>query len=294
MADVRVQQPVKIVDPVNNAQEAQVTADGELEVIVPTSVTPGTGAAHLGKAEDAAHSSGDTGVMALAIRDDTLAPFSGTEGDYEPLHTNALGALYVGDDGSFDVDTIKTSVVPGVGATHLGKAEDAAHTTGDTGVMALAVRQDTATALAGTDGDYIPLIVDSAGRLHVTDPNAGAGTPTNPVRTLDSAAAVAAGSEDITIQTADLGGTTKKLTGVDITASVAWKGKIQSVSDGTPTDLVVLFGDSGESVQWRPPHKNYMSVTFGANAGFDGFRCAMTNMDTSEAADLYATFYYED
>lgn len=56
-------------------------------------------------------------------------------------------------------------VVPGTGATALGKAEDAGHTSGDTGVMALAVRQDSAAALAGTDADYQPLITDAQGRL---------------------------------------------------------------------------------------------------------------------------------
>lgn len=55
-------------------------------------------------------------------------------------------------------------------ASDLAKAEDAAHASGDYGFMALAVRKDTAAAVAGTDGDYIPLIVDSSGRLHV---NAG-------------------------------------------------------------------------------------------------------------------------
>lgn len=63
--------------------------------------------------------------------------------------------------------TIGTSVTPGTGATHLGKAEDAAHASGDVGVMALAVRQDTASQLADTDGDYSPLITDASGRLHV-------------------------------------------------------------------------------------------------------------------------------
>ncbi len=48
-------------------------------------------------------------------------------------------------------------------------AEDAAHTTGDTGLVAMVVRKDTATALAGADGDYIPLIVDSTGRLHIAN-----------------------------------------------------------------------------------------------------------------------------
>lgn len=59
-------------------------------------------------------------------------------------------------------------VVAGTGATNLGKAEDAAHSSGDVGVAVLAVRKDTATALAGTDGDYAPLEVDAAGSLHVT------------------------------------------------------------------------------------------------------------------------------
>ena len=46
-------------------------------------------------------------------------------------------------------------------------AEDAAHTSGDFGMMALGVRKDTATALAGADGDYQPAIFDSSGRMHV-------------------------------------------------------------------------------------------------------------------------------
>jgi len=46
-------------------------------------------------------------------------------------------------------------------------AEDAAHSSGDGGIMFLAVRKDTATALAGADGDYIPLIAGSDGSLWV-------------------------------------------------------------------------------------------------------------------------------
>ena len=47
------------------------------------------------------------------------------------------------------------------------KAEDAAHSGGDKGIMALSVRKDTATFLAGNDGDYAPLLTDANGRLHV-------------------------------------------------------------------------------------------------------------------------------
>lgn len=277
---------------------------GDVDVL---SVVPGTGATSLGKAEDAAHSSGDTGVMALAVRQDADASFAGTSGDYAPLQLddngflkvnikagagsggtastddaaftagsgsgtpmmgfvtadsvdsgdvgvvgmlanrqlkvtlydsggvelavgggtqytedaaaaanpvgNALivvredaraggltsadgdnvalrgnnkGELYVKHTDALDVNShavtnagtfaVQASqsgtwnigtVTPGTAATNLGKAEDAAHSSGDVGVMALSVRQDTAAALGGTDADYQPLITDASGRLHV-------------------------------------------------------------------------------------------------------------------------------
>lgn len=61
-----------------------------------------------------------------------------------------------------DVDV--TSIVPGAGATNIGKAEDAVHSSGDVGVMALGVQKATAAAL-GAEGDYEPLQVDASGRL---------------------------------------------------------------------------------------------------------------------------------
>lgn len=79
--------------------------------------------------------------------------------------TAAIGKLAANtgvDIGDVDV----TSIVPGVAATNLGKAEDAGHSSGDVGVMALTVRQDAAASLSGTDADYQPLITDANGRLH--------------------------------------------------------------------------------------------------------------------------------
>ena len=46
------------------------------------------------------------------------------------------------------------------------QTEDTAHVSGDEGVMTLAVRQDALAVLAA-NGDYIPLVVDSTGRLYV-------------------------------------------------------------------------------------------------------------------------------
>lgn len=64
------------------------------------------GATNLGKAEDAAHASGDVGVAAWGVRNDALATTFGTNGDYCPISTSAVGALFAaGDVASDGVDT---------------------------------------------------------------------------------------------------------------------------------------------------------------------------------------------
>ena len=140
-----------------------------------TRVIPGTSATHLGKAEDGAHTTGDTGVALLAVRRDTAAVGSDTDGDYSTLNVNASGRLYTsatvdaalpaGTNNIGDVDVL--SIVPGTGATNLGKAEDAVHSSGDVGVMALAVRQNSQSDL-GADGDYVPFTVDDSGGVRVS------------------------------------------------------------------------------------------------------------------------------
>lgn len=87
---------------------------------------------------------------------------------------NAAGASAVniqdgGNSITVDGTVAVSSVIAGTGTTSLGKAEDAAHASGHTGVMGLAVRSDTAASLAGTTGDYQPLITDSSGRVWVNN-----------------------------------------------------------------------------------------------------------------------------
>ena len=64
-------------------------------------------------------------------------------------------------------NVLVTSQIPGVGATNLGKAEDALHASGHTGVMALSVRNDTRTSFGDTDLDYVPQSMDDEGRTLV-------------------------------------------------------------------------------------------------------------------------------
>jgi hypothetical protein len=94
----------------------------------------------------------DTGALAGAV--------SGSE-----MQVDIVASLPAGTNNIGDVDVL--SVIPGTGATDLGKAEDAGHSPGDVGVMALAVRQDANNSLAGTDLDYAPLQVDATGSLKV-------------------------------------------------------------------------------------------------------------------------------
>ena len=61
--------------------------------------------------------------------------------------------------------TTLTSVVPGVGATNLGKQTDSAAGATDTGVAVLAIRADTLATLTPIVGDYTRFRVNSVGRL---------------------------------------------------------------------------------------------------------------------------------
>lgn len=68
---------------------------GDVDVL---SVIPGTGATNLGKAIDTATGATDTGVLALATRDDALSALTPIEGDNVQLRTDANGALWTHDD----------------------------------------------------------------------------------------------------------------------------------------------------------------------------------------------------
>ena len=146
-------------------------------------------------AEDVAAQAADKGVAVLAVRRDADTSLVGTDNDYAQLQVDANGYLKVeifDGGGSHTVDGTVTAnlaagtnnigdvdvltVVTGTGATNLGKAEDAAHTTGDTGVYMLAVRDDALAAHSGTDGDYESLHTNAIGALYTqVAPNTAGG-----------------------------------------------------------------------------------------------------------------------
>lgn len=103
-------------------------------------------------------------------------PLYPTEINIYENNGDGTGAMHVKVDSvpapSGTQNVAATSVVPGTDATNLGKAEDAAHTTGDVGVQILGVRNDTNAARSGADGDYTPIRTDSAGNVATKDAGA--------------------------------------------------------------------------------------------------------------------------
>lgn len=96
---------------------------------------------------------------------------------------NQVGVVVLNPDGSNISAGSVTSIVPGTGATNLGKAEDAAHTTGDVGVFSLSVANEAQTALAA-DGDYVARAADTKGNTLITGSVAAGSTDAgNPVKT---------------------------------------------------------------------------------------------------------------
>ena len=88
-------------------------------------------------AEDAAHTSSDTGNFILGVRNDTLAALGGTDGDYVPFQMNSDGALYVEissggsaaaahvDDAAFTLGTHSGMMMMGFAGTQSVDANDA-------------------------------------------------------------------------------------------------------------------------------------------------------------------------
>jgi hypothetical protein len=154
--------------------------------------------------EDSAAAANPVGPMTMLRRKDTLSAAEvTTDGDNIAANANSAGALYTeivsgtakipGDaTNGLDVDVTRLpalaagtnnigdvdvlSVVPGTSATSLGKAEDAGHNTGDTGVFVLSRRIDTPATSSGTDADYSAFNTNAEGGLWVAPtPSASGG-----------------------------------------------------------------------------------------------------------------------
>ena len=119
----------------------------------------------------------NTAANATAVKVDGSAatqPVSGTVTAAQATAANLNATVVQGTASNLKAEVVGTGTfsvqtsaqVPGTGATNLGKAEDGGHTTGDTGVFALAVRNDTPNAaVSSNDADYTQVSVSSTGAV---------------------------------------------------------------------------------------------------------------------------------
>lgn len=98
-------------------------------------------------AEDVAHASGDKGVMSLSVRKDTAAATSGTDGDYQPIITDANGRLHTIEANSASVKTAVEKIDDPV------LVDDAAFTPATSSVMMSGFQADETSSDSVDEGD---------------------------------------------------------------------------------------------------------------------------------------------
>lgn len=195
------------VIPIND-NGGSVTVDGTVAV---SGVTPGTAATSLGKAEDAAHSSGDVGVMALGVRKDADGAF-GADLDYGPLQLDDNGYLKVnikagaGSGGTAATDDAAFTPGSGSGTPIMGFADETSPDSvdeGDVGVVRMTLARALHVNLRDSSGNEL-----SAGAQYAEDAahtTGDLGTMMLTVRK-DTAAATAGADGDYQPPTTDASG----------------------------------------------------------------------------------------
>jgi len=313
MADVRVINNVVISDPTTPSQIAAVDASGHLQIDIAASSATVTVDTELSNAAALADNTANPTVTSVGAfphwYDGSTwdrAPGTAADGLLVNLGTNndvtVTGQVTIGD-GTDAVDVLAAGADDTTNTTNQlaaaaflygfdGTAWDRIYTIADGDAVAAGTKGFLSL---GSDGsNYQAITTDAAGHLQV-DVLSGAGSeaPTGAVHGYDTSSSVAAGATD-NHDSVEFGGADVKLMKVVMGASVALKGEIQIVEDGVVDETVgVIFSPAGGTAEWVTPHGDYISKSFPANAGFDGFRLARTNLDASEAADVYSEFFFD-
>jgi hypothetical protein len=139
------------------------------------------------------------------------------------------------------------------------------------------------------DGSYAPVSLDSTGAVLVsTDSTAATSTPYTTSR---QTPAVAAGSRVVMQSDAIAEGQVASLSGVIVTANAAFKAYCVRVVEDVESAPFAVWYTNQLNWHFTPPAADFVTVT-GTLAGFTGFRVYVTNLDTSEAVDVFTVFYY--
>lgn len=158
MADLTSGQDVDILSMPDEGQQTMANSISVAIASDQTAVATTIDGSSIVQTEDAAHSTGDKGVMTLSVRDDTTpAALSGTDGDYEPLHTDGNGNLWV------SLGTQLSSSEDEVAA--VGNAAHDAADSGNPVKFGGRAQSPTAAVDEVADNDRVDALFDRQGRL---------------------------------------------------------------------------------------------------------------------------------
>lgn len=131
------------------------------------------------KLEDSAHTSGDAGIPAWAIRNEGAATLTDSNLDYSPIAVNREGAIYV---------STSTALNDGTNGKLAVVDEDTAFAASDALTKMGAVNNRAASTYNTTQGDVTPLSVNDYGSIFVDLSGVNLLNPENtPVRLEDAA-----------------------------------------------------------------------------------------------------------
>lgn len=319
--------PVQVSQATASNLNATVVGTGTLAV----QATVAAGATTIGKAEDVASADADVGVPAMAVRKATPANTSGLDGDYEmlqmsagrlwtsatvdaalPAGTNAIGKLAANTGVTIgaveiaaaqtlatvttvstvtSVTAIGTSVTPGTSAAHLGKAEDAAHASGDTGVMALGVRSAAPSERSSgpTDGDYEPFATNEVGAVWSSlTPSANGGCSTFMASGSDGSSILVATSQAIKASAGVLYGYYAYNPEAAVSFVHFYNTAAASVTVGTTNPLFTIAIPAGSAANLTFPY----GVTF-SNAGWSCAATTTAGGNTAPATGVSLVAWYK-
>jgi len=117
-------------------------------------------------------------------------------------------------------------------------------------------------------------------------------SPESPQASYLTSASLAAGASVTLDATAVTTAKTGQLQAILVGASVPLKAEIRTVLAGTPTTRGVVFTTDAKLTElFEPPDKHWYQLAGGATTFY---RVTITNLDNVDAADVYATIWWDE
>lgn len=182
-----------------------------------------------------------------------------------------------------------TGVVAGTAANSLGKAEDAAHTSGDTGVAVWGVRNDSRATSTNTDGDYTAIAMHPTGAVYTQNLVSASNLSTN----APSQHRVASAASTNATSVKGSAGVVYSIVVTNTNAAIRYVKFFNSASAPTPgSGTPVLVVGVGPTQTTQLDFSN-VPMTFGTGIGYDIVTGAADTDATAVAAnDILMTVLY--